>query len=230
MAVIVSILCYNVQYNTSNMTPLFLIVHHSFTPKDLPAGQAESSFNTTHKNQGYPISSLGWYIGYHYVIYGNGEVRQYRQDKEIGAHTAQQNMNFQSLGICLSGNFDTELPNPAQTEALRKWLVQKTGQWNIPATNIYPHRKFVVYKSCYGSRLADDWARNLIINQQGSLPPVIIKKQGEPTLYLQESDVAVPFSVDFASFQADFGAAKIIELSAAEFSKFKVSSLRIIKV
>lgn len=215
------------------MTPLFLIVHHSFTPKDLPANQAENSFNTTHKNRGFPLSSLGWYVGYHYVIYGNGEIRQYRQDKEVGAHTKEQSMNFQSLGICLSGNFDTELPNPLETDALRQWLAQKAGEWNIPAANIFPHRKFAPYKSCYGTRLADDWARNLITNtipiNQGDKQAVIIKKQGEPTLYVLEGNVAVPFSVDFNTYQQDFGGATVVELSAFEFSKLKVSSMKIVK-
>lgn len=212
------------------MTPHFLIVHHSFTPKDLGVTQAESSFNTNHRNRGFPLSSLGWYIGYHYVIYGNGQLKQYRADKEIGAHTKEQSMNFQSLGICLSGNFDVEQSNPAQAEALKGLLLAKSTQWAIAPANIYPHRKFAPYKSCYGNLLADDWARNLIINQQEGTKAVIIKKQDDPTLYLQEGEVLVPFSVDFSSFQVDFGSAKIIELSQTEFAKFKISQLRIIKV
>lgn len=215
------------------MTPHFLIVHHSFTPKDIPANQAENSFNTTHKNRDFPLSSLGWYVGYHYVIYGTGEIRQYRQDKEIGAHTKEQSMNFQSLGICLSGNFDTELPNSLQTEALRQWLMQKTALWSIPAANIFPHRKFAPYKSCYGTKLADDWARNLITNvnstNQGENRAVIIKKQGEPALYILEGNIAVPFGVDFTTYQQDFGGATVVELSPFEFAKLKVSGMKIVK-
>ena len=213
------------------MTPHFLIIHHSFTPKDLPASQAEKSFNDNHKNRGFPISSLGWNLGYHYVIYGTGELRQYRSDKEIGAHCKENSMNFQSLGICLSGNFDTELPNPEQVQTLQTLMTQKAGEWGIVGQNIYPHRQFAPYKSCYGTRLADDWARNLISNNnnsnQRSYKPVIIKKQGEPTLYIQDGDVLIPFSVDFASYQTDFGAAPVIELPSDQFGKLKVSNLRI---
>lgn len=211
------------------MVPKFIIVHHSFTPKDIAANQAENSFNTTHKNRSFPQSSLGWFVGYHFVIYGDGQLRQYRQDSEIGAHTKEQSMNFQSLGICLSGNFDVELPNQIQVDVLKQLLESKTAQFSITPGNIYPHRKFATYKSCYGSRLADDWARNLIVNNLGTVNPMIIKKQGEPTLYLLEGDIAVPFSVDYPTYQANFGAAKVIELPPAEFGKLKVTNLKIIK-
>ncbi|OGE77908.1 MAG: hypothetical protein A2751_02585 [Candidatus Doudnabacteria bacterium RIFCSPHIGHO2_01_FULL_46_14] len=215
------------------MTPHFLIVHHSFTPKDLPANQAENSFNNTHKNRGFPVSSMGWYVGYHYVIYGNGELRQYRGDKEIGAHCKEQSMNFQSLGICLSGNFDTEIPNPLQTETLRTLLQQKSAEWGIASANIYPHRKFAPYKSCYGTKLADDWARNLIVSvnpiNQGENRAVIIKKQGEPALYILEGNVALPFGVDFTTYQQDFGGATVVELASFEFAKLKISVMKIVK-
>jgi N-acetylmuramoyl-L-alanine amidase len=143
-------------------TPQNIIVHHSVTPKDLPMGQTENSFNNNHKARGFPRSSLGWYIGYHYVIFGNGMLKQYRKDNETGAHCKEQSMNFRSLGICLAGNFDNEAPNPAQVNALQSFLHEKTKQYGIPKERIYPHRKFATYKSCYGSRLSDDWARNLI--------------------------------------------------------------------
>ena len=107
------------------MVPKFIIVHHSFTPKDVPANSAENSFNTTHRDRGFPKSALGWWIGYHYVIYGDGQLRQYRRDDETGAHTKEQSMNFQSLGICLSGNFDSELPNQVQVDALKQAVIQK---------------------------------------------------------------------------------------------------------
>lgn len=211
------------------MTPQFLIVHHSFTPRDLPLAQAENSFNNNHRDRGFPRSSLGWYIGYHYVIYGQGEVKQYRADTEPGAHTKEQEMNFKSLGICLSGNFDVELPSDAQVEALRGLLISKSIQFNIPIANIYPHRKFAPYKSCYGQLLNDNWARNLLTLNPTGDRGVIIKKSGEATLYLPEGDVLVPFSVDYPSFQQDFGSATVVELSPQEFAKFKVSHLKIVK-
>lgn len=152
------------------------VVHHSFTPKDLPVYKAEKSFNDNHKARGFPKSASGWYIGYHIVIYGNGEVRKYRADDEVGAHTKEQNMNFKSIGICLSGNFDLEQPNPQQVESLTKLL----RQYNFK--EIYPHRHFAPYKSCYGKLLSDDWAKNLL-GELMNQTKVVLSKDGQ-TVYV----------------------------------------------
>lgn len=142
--------------------PKNIIVHHSVTPRDLAVHQTENSIERNHTSRGFPISSLGWHIGYQYVIYGNGEIRQYRRDDDIGAHTKETGMNFESLGVCLIGDFDKELPSAAQIQTLIKFLREKIAQYSIDPRRIYPHRKFATYKSCYGSRLPDDWAAKLI--------------------------------------------------------------------
>jgi len=160
------------------MIPSNIIVHHSLTPSSIPANQSEKSFNQTHKANGYPKSSLGWYIGYQYVIYGSGEKRQYRREDEAGAHTSQQSMNYKSVGICLAGNFDTELPTQAQVATLTALIKELSAKYKIKPENTYPHRKFATYKSCYGSRLADDWARSLLKAESMQL----VKDKG--TIYL----------------------------------------------
>lgn len=143
-----------------------LIIHHSITPRDLEIAKTETSINRNHKDRGFPKSSLGFYVGYHYMIFGSGELRQYRQENEQGAHTKEQGMNFKSLGICLIGDFDKEEPSKEQIETLTQLLTAKIKTYNIPLINIYPHRKFATYKSCYGLKLTDDWARSLISMQQ----------------------------------------------------------------
>lgn len=151
-------------------TPRFIIIHHSVSPKDVPANIAEASFNRNHKERfkAQTLSSMNWYIGYQYVIYGKGEVRQYRGDMEQGAHCKEQNKNFDSIGICLSGDFDKEDPNPEQIASLKKLMGELIAKYNIPTLNIFPHRKYALngdgtpYKSCYGKRLSDDWASNLM--------------------------------------------------------------------
>lgn len=53
---------------------------------------------------------------------------------------------------------------------------------------------------------------------------ITIKKQGEPTIYALIGDIIVPFVTDWGTYTADFGDAKIIEVSSAEFAKFKLAS------
>lgn len=156
------------------MTPEHIVVHHSITPRDQDQNRAEQGINNTHKERFNFKSSLGWYVGYQYIIYGNGELRQYRKDSEPGTHTKEQSMNFKSIGVCLTGNFDSELPSTAQVNTLTKFLKDKSKQYAIKS--IRPHRFYAGYKSCYGNKLKDDWASNLtkgnsmkLVNDNGTV-------------------------------------------------------------
>lgn len=144
-------------------TPDKLIVHHTGGTDANPL--ADTSHHTFeivdayHKGLWGFRSTLGHYIGYHYFIEKDGKVTQGRADNEEGAHTLGQ--NTKSIGICLAGNFDATLPTEAQIKALTKLLKELSVKYNIPASNIFPHRKFA-NKTCYGSKLANDWAANLV--------------------------------------------------------------------
>lgn len=175
--------------------PKYLIVHHSLTPKDLPLTQVENSINRTHKARGFNMSSLGWHIGYQYIIYGDGQVRQYRKDAEIGAHTKEQDMNFQSIGICLSGNFDMEFPNAVQVDSLRKLMRKLHKQYLISVNNVYPHRHFAPYKSCFGSKLPDNWAKLLIT--QGETMAKVLNDNG--TIRIEFGEGNTGFNIGVAS-------------------------------
>lgn len=137
----------------------YIIVHHEAPPM-VTNKPRFSVVNDLHKQQDFPISSMGFYCGYHYFIEKTGQVIQARKDDETGAHTKL--WNEKSLGICLAGNFDFELPTKQQIEALTKLLKEKYALYAVP---IVPHRKFAS-KDCYGKNLSDDWAANLIKEDQ----------------------------------------------------------------
>ena len=162
--------------------PNYIIVHHSVTPRDLGVDQTENSIQNNHKSRGFPKSSLGSNIGYHYIIYGDGTVKQYRLDNEIGAHTKEQGMNLKSLGVCLIGDFDKELPSESQINSLKTLLSKKCELFKIIKENIHPHRKYAGYKSCYGANLSDDWASKLLTSNNDML--MSFKKAGDNTIYL----------------------------------------------
>ncbi len=143
-----------------------LIIHH--TGGD---GGFDTSNQTFEIVKAYHIS-LGWEtIGYHYFIDKTGLVTQGRKDFYHGAHTKEMNMNNESLAVCLAGNFDLTLPTQAQIDSLRQLLVLKMDQYKIPKERIYPHRHFALnpngtpYKSCFGNKLSDAWARDLITTE-----------------------------------------------------------------
>lgn len=139
-------------------TPNKIIIHHE-APPVIVSTPRFAVVNDFHKQQDFPISSLGYYCGYHYFLEKDATIIQARKDTDIGAHT--KGYNDTSIGICLAGNFDIELPTPEQEQALRKLLLQKSKELSIPVTEVYPHRKFAS-KTCYGSKLSDTWADDLL--------------------------------------------------------------------
>lgn len=137
--------------------PQFIIIHHTASSYAGNPDQFQAT-NNYHKGKwGEAVkSSLGYYGGYHYEIAADGKIGQFRKDNEVGAHTSQDNMNYQSIGICLDGDFDKEDPTPQQIVALIGLIKQKKTQYNIDNQHIFPHRRFATYKSCWGSRLPDN--------------------------------------------------------------------------
>ena len=142
--------------------PEYLIIHHSggtdANPLQDSSNYTVAMCNNDHKRFGM-LSSLGYYVGYHYIIEKNGKVTQCRADNEDGAHTI--GYNSKSIGIMLCGNFDATLPTAAQEEALKTLMLLLIGKHSIALENIVPHRKFA-NKTCFGKKLSDTWARDLL--------------------------------------------------------------------
>ncbi len=99
-----------------------IIVHHSATSSGSPA-----SYANYHISKGWPG------IGYHFVIQKNGEVFQTNDLERISYHTTGQNAN--SIGICLTGNFDVEQPTPQQMNSLKALIINLESQLG----NLYVH-------------------------------------------------------------------------------------------
>ena len=83
-----------------------------------------------------------------------------------GAHAIGYNRN--SIGICLAGNFDATMPSQAQEIALRELLKDIRTRYNIPLSNLVPHRKFA-NKSCFGRNLSDTYMQDLLVEETKSL-------------------------------------------------------------
>lgn len=119
------------------------------------------------------ISSLGSYVGYNYEISENGTVRQARQEGEETA--AVIGYNFNSVSICLDGDFDIQQPTQAQENALASLLAGVIARHSVPIANIHPHRfacGIPPYKSCYGNLLPDNWGQILVTDYLAKNKPV----------------------------------------------------------
>ncbi len=116
----------------------WIVVHHSGGN----SGSAQS-FDAYHRE------TKGWQsLGYHFVIgngkgQGDGKIaagpRWYAQQTGAHAHSAEHN-EF-GIGICLVGSFDTQIPSPAEWQALVDITRKLSKKYGIPLANIVGHNQ-----------------------------------------------------------------------------------------
>lgn len=156
--------------------PKYIIIHHTAVSYDKNPDQFEAT-DRYHKSKGWGM------IGYHYEIAKDGTLHKGRDEEAVGAHAKEQMMNYKSIGICLDGNFDIEMPTDKQINTLTALIIQLMEKYDISENNIYPHRHFATYKSCYGSLLPDNWARLLVINPNTKYMFKLIKQKDQNDVY-----------------------------------------------
>ena len=128
----------------ANNKPNKIIIHHSLT-KD---NKILKDFNAI-KN--YHVNTLGWKdIGYHFIIeYIKGKlvVLEGRKMWQEGAHTKGQNL--QSIGYCIVGNFDKEMPGQSVYDFIAKHIVDVVFKYYNNKMTIHGHREYK-NKTCPG--------------------------------------------------------------------------------
>ena len=167
----------------------YLVMHCSDISRTVLFDQLNST-NNYHKERGFPLSSLNYYVGYHY-LYTNDKEYQCRKDDEEGAHCNQgydgktvyapgtydhdkiTSMNFQSIGLCLGIDGDIEYPSSMQYALLQKRVWALQDKYNIPDENVFFHRFFTgSLKTCPGVLLDKEWLATLLIRPvETSIPP-----------------------------------------------------------
>lgn len=115
-----------------------IILHHTAISKSNLKPQL-ASVNDFHKAKFNFLSSLGYYIGYHYLIGPTGLITQTRKVGESGAHTYGHNND---IGIALAGNFVIEQPEPPQIYALRDLLKKLVKTHSINKNDIGLHKDY----------------------------------------------------------------------------------------
>ncbi len=123
--------------------PEKITLHHTASTND-----TVQSIHAYHKSKGWAG------IGYHYVVYANGEVWQGRPSDKKVAHTEMQNEG--NIGVCFVGNFDTHSMPQKQLEvgkALIKQIQRTKGiktvtfHKNLKSTNCpgknFPYSSFL---------------------------------------------------------------------------------------
>lgn len=155
----------NIKYanNLTNPRINWIIVHNSGGIGSNAYAKSQhltvAKINSAHKVRWPEFkSSLGYHVGYTFVIEKNGKITQTRAVGEEGAHCKYYNSN--TIGICLTGNFTEGVEYP--TAAQRMAFVSLCRELpKVSPNNIVPHRA-LGNTTCYGSGLAESWARDLL--------------------------------------------------------------------
>ena len=106
-----------------------IIIHCSATPEG--KDYTVDDIRRWHKQQGWSD------IGYHYVVYRNGDVVNGRDVDIQGAHCADNGGNINSIGICYIGGCarDGKTPKDTRTDAQKFALLHLL----LDLKKLYPH-------------------------------------------------------------------------------------------
>lgn len=89
-------------------------------------------------------------IGYHFAVDRAGRVWQGRELAWQGAHVAHKNEG--NIGVVSLGNFDEQSPTGAQTESLRRFVVQLMHMYNVSLSSVKTHQEWAPTR-CPGTNL-----------------------------------------------------------------------------
>lgn len=92
-----------------------------------------------HKNNGWTC------IGYHFFVNKKGEIYRGRREDSVGAHA--YGANSDSIGICAEGNFENEVMQEAQKQAIKELVAYLKNKYGI--SKVQGH-KDVCATSCPG--------------------------------------------------------------------------------
>lgn len=174
----------------------YIGIHHfgptGSNPLAKTSTQTEQEINLAHKVRwpDFPSKLNSSFIGYNFIIWPDGTMKQFRY---IGEETAaQKGHNFDTISICLAGNFTkgVEMPTIMQKMklkgVLKEFLANQETYFSKIEHKVYPGTKFDLSKDrihphrilqpnhtdCYGSVLSDKWAQELITEITPTTPPI----------------------------------------------------------
>ncbi len=134
-----------------------IVIHHSATH-----GGSAAAFERNHRTR------LGG-LAYHFII-GNGsgsadgvvETGYRWRDQIPGPHTKNQEVNLESIAICLVGDLETGAPSKKQVAALLDLLEKLCREGQIPAERIHTHREVDGETLCPGRGLPTQGIRDAV--------------------------------------------------------------------
>lgn len=95
------------------------------------------------------------FFAYHWLIRPDGTAERLLEDRAIGWHAGNWEMNTRSIGLALSGNYETTPPPLVQIEAAAQ--VIRTHYTQVSPGHIIGHREVREGITCPGSGFLGGW-------------------------------------------------------------------------
>lgn len=124
----------------------YLIVHHTGVNTD--SDQFDSVENY-HKNKGWGQ------IGYHFFIEKDGRLENGRPENVVGYHCQFAGHNFNSLGICVAGDYTSKNITKEAKKTLIQLLDVLRIKYDIPKSHIIGHNEVGAVTLCPGTIIKD---------------------------------------------------------------------------
>lgn len=148
----------------------FIAIHHSAVHSSRPQLEAIDRY---HRDKWDMKSKLGWYVGYNFLIDVDGVTTQTR---EIGEETmAQLGHNFDTISICLAGDFNSHMPSEAQKRSLSD-LIQRLRK-SHKGIKVKLHREMQAHRTCPGKLFTREYLETAILGDGAKPDPEDEKKQ-----------------------------------------------------
>jgi|TARA_A100001388_G_C28691055_1_gene461349 N-acetyl-anhydromuramyl-L-alanine amidase AmpD len=91
-------------------------------------------------------------IGYHYVIEGDGSIKEGRPVTRAGAHV--KGNNKYTIGVCLTGNFEIDQPSRQQLDSLWSLIEGLLDNFGLTRRKVLAHHEDVNAETkCCGENL-----------------------------------------------------------------------------
>jgi hypothetical protein len=119
-----------------------------------------------HQVQGHPVWSGHFregrmvFFAYHWLIRPDGTAERLLEDRHIGWHAGDWQINTRSAGIALSGNYEAATPPLPQIEAAASVIRNHYPQ--IPRAGIVGHREVRNELTCPGAHFIESWKDVLV--------------------------------------------------------------------
>lgn len=137
-----------------------IVIHHSASNGSKDNIKTLEAINEHHSMKLHPkANNYGYHIAYHFIIFKDGQVIKTRPLKEIGYQAGHWETNCTSIGICLIGNFEEDIPTEDQLRSLKALFAEYMQGLKI--SKVLAHRE-VKPTACPGKNFSDDMIKALL--------------------------------------------------------------------